>query len=150
MADQRIQYTEEMVGAGHPTKSDTLNRIMIVEHGNDGTHPASLREKIKGFATKGTVTNTTCLLDIPCGSSSTITGLGARFTAGTTSCVVSFLLNGGTTIASVTALNDTTGTTVVSQAVASPLDFIRVVVTGTIGSPERLLGYFKQTITMAT
>ncbi len=41
MADQRIQYTEEMVGAGHPTKSDTLNRLANVEHNNDGTHKAA-------------------------------------------------------------------------------------------------------------
>jgi len=38
MADQRIIYTEEMVGATHPTKSDTLNRLAVVEHSNDGTH----------------------------------------------------------------------------------------------------------------
>ena len=38
MADQRIQCSEEMVGAGHPTKQDTLNRLMLVEHKNDGTH----------------------------------------------------------------------------------------------------------------
>ena len=37
-ADQRILYTEEMVGATHPTKSDTLNRLAIVDHGNDGQH----------------------------------------------------------------------------------------------------------------
>lgn len=38
MADQTIQYTEEMVGAGHPTKADTLNRHGLVAHNNDGTH----------------------------------------------------------------------------------------------------------------
>ncbi|HHD11906.1 MAG TPA: hypothetical protein ENK42_05640 [Deltaproteobacteria bacterium] len=38
MPDQRIQYTEELVGAGHPTKPDTLNRLVLVEHNNDGTH----------------------------------------------------------------------------------------------------------------
>ena len=37
-ADQRIQYTEQMVGAGHPTLTDTINRHGIVEHNNDGTH----------------------------------------------------------------------------------------------------------------
>ena len=37
-ADQRIAYTEEMVGSGHPTKSDTLNRLGQVEHNTDGTH----------------------------------------------------------------------------------------------------------------
>ncbi|KKN67744.1 hypothetical protein LCGC14_0458920 [marine sediment metagenome] len=38
MANQRVLYTEEMVGDGHPTKSDTLNRQTNVEHNNDGTH----------------------------------------------------------------------------------------------------------------
>ena len=38
MADQTIQYTEEMVGAGHPTKADTLNRALLVDHNTDGTH----------------------------------------------------------------------------------------------------------------
>ena len=38
MADQRIQYTEEFIGSGHPTKSDTLNRIVVVDHNIDGTH----------------------------------------------------------------------------------------------------------------
>jgi hypothetical protein len=37
-ADQRIQYNESMVGANHPTKSDTLNRLGQVEHNTDGTH----------------------------------------------------------------------------------------------------------------
>lgn len=41
MADQRIQYTEEIVGAGHPTKADTINRIVLAEHGTDGTHNAA-------------------------------------------------------------------------------------------------------------
>ena len=38
MADQRILYTEFMVGATHPSLSDTLNRLALVEHENDGTH----------------------------------------------------------------------------------------------------------------
>lgn len=38
MADQRILYTEELVGANHATKADTLNRLTLVEHNNDGTH----------------------------------------------------------------------------------------------------------------
>lgn len=42
MADQRILYTEEMVGANHPTKSDTLNRLALVGHNTDGTHKTSL------------------------------------------------------------------------------------------------------------
>lgn len=38
MANQRILYTEEMVGYGHPTKADTLNRLAYVSHNEDGTH----------------------------------------------------------------------------------------------------------------
>ncbi|MBI3024385.1 MAG: hypothetical protein HYY66_01670 [Candidatus Tectomicrobia bacterium] len=40
MADQRAQYTEEAVGAGHPTKADVINRLALVEHNTDGTHKA--------------------------------------------------------------------------------------------------------------
>lgn len=36
MSDMRIQYTEDMVGAGHPTKGDTLNRLALVEADDDG------------------------------------------------------------------------------------------------------------------
>lgn len=36
MSDLRIQYSEEMVGAGHPTKPDTLNRLALVESDQDG------------------------------------------------------------------------------------------------------------------
>lgn len=38
MTDQTIQCTEKMVGANHPTLADTLNRLALVEHNNDGTH----------------------------------------------------------------------------------------------------------------
>ncbi len=38
MANQKIQYTEEMVGENHPQKADTLNRLTNVEHNDDGTH----------------------------------------------------------------------------------------------------------------
>lgn len=40
MADLRPQYTEEAVGANHPTKADTINRAYNVEHDVDGTHKA--------------------------------------------------------------------------------------------------------------
>lgn len=50
MADQRIQYTEQMVGAGHPSLSDTLNRLALVEHDTDGTHKAAARTTL-GLAT---------------------------------------------------------------------------------------------------
>ena len=39
-ADQTIASTEEMVGSGHATKTDTLNRHGLVEHNTDGTHAA--------------------------------------------------------------------------------------------------------------
>ena len=38
MADQRIQATENMIGANHPTLTDTLNRLALVQHNTDGTH----------------------------------------------------------------------------------------------------------------
>jgi hypothetical protein len=38
MADQRITSAEELVGSGHATKTDTLNRLALIEHNNDGTH----------------------------------------------------------------------------------------------------------------
>jgi hypothetical protein len=41
-ADQRIQYNEYMVGANHPTKADTLNRLVLVEHNADGTHKTTV------------------------------------------------------------------------------------------------------------
>lgn len=43
MADQRALYTEEAVGAGHPTKTDTINRLALVEHENDGTHKTAIQ-----------------------------------------------------------------------------------------------------------
>lgn len=38
MANKRILSTEEMVGYGHGTKADTLNRLMMVEHLESGVH----------------------------------------------------------------------------------------------------------------
>lgn len=38
MTDLTIQHTERMVGANHPTLIDTLNRLALIEHNNDGTH----------------------------------------------------------------------------------------------------------------
>lgn len=42
MTDQIIKYDEEMVGANHPTKADTLNRAFLIEHNSDGTHGAGV------------------------------------------------------------------------------------------------------------
>jgi len=36
MTQQIINYEEEMVGANHPTKSDTLNRALLVSHADNG------------------------------------------------------------------------------------------------------------------
>ncbi len=38
MSDLRIQYQDEMVGAGHPAKADTMNRLVLAEHGINGAH----------------------------------------------------------------------------------------------------------------
>ena len=38
MADLRPQFSEEAVGANHPTKTDVINRAYNVEHDEDGTH----------------------------------------------------------------------------------------------------------------
>lgn len=42
MTQQIINYDEEMVGANHPTKEDTLNRALLIEHEEDGTHTDGL------------------------------------------------------------------------------------------------------------
>jgi len=41
MANMRILASEEMVGYGHGTKADTLNRLAMIEHNEDGTHNAT-------------------------------------------------------------------------------------------------------------
>ncbi len=64
MADQRIQYTEEMVGAGHPTKADTLNRLMLVEHGTDGTHGGAIGNFGAEHNTDGTHKSTNVYTDL--------------------------------------------------------------------------------------
>ena len=38
MADIRVLYTEEMIGYGHPSKQDTLNRGLMVSHDASGHH----------------------------------------------------------------------------------------------------------------
>lgn len=57
MADQRIQYNEKMVGAGHGSLSDTLNRLALVEHNTDGTHKDSLIVQIVGSSTGAVASN---------------------------------------------------------------------------------------------
>lgn len=56
MADQRIQYTEYMVGANHPSLPDTLNRLTLVEHNTDGTHNLPLLAS-NDRSTRGASTN---------------------------------------------------------------------------------------------
>lgn len=38
MTDLRIKYNEEMVGADHPSKADTINRLALSEHDSEGAH----------------------------------------------------------------------------------------------------------------
>ena len=49
-ADQTITAAEEMVGSGHATKTDTLNRHGLVGHNTDGTHKAGLGDLLNGAA----------------------------------------------------------------------------------------------------
>lgn len=57
-ADQTIQYNEKMVGANHPTLSDTLNRLTLIKHNTDGTHKQSSFSVHKNGAGQ-TITTTT-------------------------------------------------------------------------------------------
>ena len=71
MADQRIHYNEQLVGAGHPTKTDTINRLALIEHNNDGTHNkltqvkdpyTDLRAYLPaGYVTDGSVNYASCI-----------------------------------------------------------------------------------------
>lgn len=54
MPDQVIGYLEELVGAGHPTKADTLNRALLIEHNADGTHAGVLGNMDVEHAVDGT------------------------------------------------------------------------------------------------
>ena len=42
MADQRFQAVERVVGANHPTLTDTINRLTLVGHNTDGTHKSGI------------------------------------------------------------------------------------------------------------
>lgn len=54
MANQRILASEEMVGHGHGTKADTLNRAYNVEHEEDGVHELIGDSAIE-FTSDGTI-----------------------------------------------------------------------------------------------
>src|SRR3990167_352486 len=59
MADQTIAFSEEMVGSGHPSKTDTLNREGLVGHNTDGTHKSWIDAKEAGCAGDGVTDDTT-------------------------------------------------------------------------------------------
>src|SRR3990170_1471590 len=61
MADQRILYNEQMVGSGHPSKADTLNRLALVEHNVDGTHTYSSDPRTDGALGDGVANDKTAL-----------------------------------------------------------------------------------------
>lgn len=90
MADQRIQYTENMVGAGHPTLDDTLNRLTLVEHDTDGTHKDITVLSINGTVLAETTSGFT--IEGGSSSSSTLTVTGSATITGTP-----MLASGGTT-----------------------------------------------------
>lgn len=72
MADQRFQATENVIGANHPTLNDTINRLALISHENDGTHKVAMSvyggttltlptstDTLVGRATTDTLTNKT-------------------------------------------------------------------------------------------
>lgn len=81
MADQRIQYTEEMVGYGHPTKADTLNRLALVDHGTDGQHTLSGFQGSQFAADAGA--NDTYVITLDPVPAAYFTGMMIVFTANT-------------------------------------------------------------------
>jgi hypothetical protein len=99
MADLTLAYTENIVGSGHPTLTDTVNRLTLVEHATDGTHKV-----IKAVAYKETKVAVAALnIDLATGNYFTKTiSTASTFTVSnipTTGSVASFVLdltNGGT------------------------------------------------------
>ncbi|MFH1320311.1 MAG: hypothetical protein ABII90_06645 [Bacteroidota bacterium] len=81
MADQTITSSEEMVGSGHATKSDTLNRLTLIEHHTDGTHEC---DKVTQhfFAADAEASDTYAITLAPVPASYT-TGMMINFTANT-------------------------------------------------------------------
>lgn len=62
-ADLTIKATEEMVGSGHATKADTLNRLSLVEHNTDGTHKILSGHIVQAvnYSTSAVATGTTVM-----------------------------------------------------------------------------------------
>lgn len=48
MSDKTISYLEKMVGANHPTLSDTLNRLTLVGHNTNGSHKGYVEASQEG------------------------------------------------------------------------------------------------------
>ena len=102
MSDVRIQYTENMVGANHPTLPDTLNRALMIEHANSGAHAnitptsiictgsANIAGQIISTVANGTapfvVTSSTPVANLVC------TGTNLPMTGETTASAVSIAL----------------------------------------------------------
>ena len=86
MADQRIQATELMVGNGHATLADTLNRHAAIEHNSDGTHSTITADTGTaaapsiGWIDTGFWENTTDVIGIAIGGSNVWNIYGVRIT----------------------------------------------------------------------
>lgn len=124
-ADQRIAYTEEMVGSGHPTKSDTLNRLATVEHSNDGTHQKAISHLT---ASKPVFTDGSKLL-----TSSGTLGVDQGGTGATTLADGGLVIGNGTGAVEVVAPGATTDLLVGGGAATAP---VWTTATGT-GAPVR-------------
>ena len=62
-----------MVGSGHPTKADTLNRLALVEHNTDGTHKNTI---VATLTESQTLTNKTLTSPIITSPIITLSGSG--------------------------------------------------------------------------
>ncbi len=78
MTEKRALYTEEAVGANHPTKTDVINRLTLIQHDTDGTHLAAALTTLLGL-TYARIKQGTFIRDTTTGSGNQgVTGVGFK------------------------------------------------------------------------